>query len=83
MTRQEKLDTLKDFMTKEHIFYEVNPMNQKEMDDYMYRVKAKLPELYKFCIKLDIVKENSYDSFIHMLEHSINVGVNKALFGGM
>lgn len=80
MNKLEKLEAIKDFMTENQIFYEVAPMDQNRMDDYMVRLKEKLPELYKFCRTLDLTPENSYDRFVHVLEHSLNVGVNTAMF---
>ena len=81
MNKQEKLEAIQTWMTKEQIFYEVNPMNNTKVDDYIVRLREKLPELYKFCRTLDITPENSYDRFVHVLEHSLNVGVNAAMFG--
>ena len=64
MNNKEKLEAIQNWMTKEHIFYDVNPMDQNRMDDYMDRLREKLPELYKFCRTLDITPENSYDRFV-------------------
>jgi len=72
---------IKEWMQENGIFYDFNIHNNDHLNDYVDGLRAKLPELYAFLRKNDIVPEHSLQGFMHMIELSLNRALYNKMHG--
>lgn len=83
MDKKEQRKLIEDWMTKNQLIYEVNPQNSSEVRTYIEALEPKLPELYKLLVDNKVIEENTFNSFVSMIESTLNGSRHNAVFRGM
>ena len=82
MTNEEKTDTVNKWLVEAELYYDIDPSDEKEIEEYIEKLSPKLTDFYQHLRSLDIIPENSYSQFIAILEDRFNYGRMTGIFGG-
>ena len=80
MNRQDKLEIIKKWFIDNGLFFQINPRDDVAIEDYVFLLGSKIPDLYKYLRELDIVPKNSYQGLINLIEDQITLQSYKAIF---
>lgn len=81
MNNKEKNDLIYNWLVENQLYYDIHPLDGKEIREYSDRLTERLPDLYQKLRDLDIVPEGKYNDFVRMIEYQLNVGIDKGLRG--
>lgn len=81
MNNKEKNDLIYNWLVENQLYYDIHPLDGKEIREYSDRLTERLPDLYQKLRDLDIVPEGKYNDFVRMIEYQLNVGIDTGLRG--
>lgn len=81
MNREEKTDIVHKWLVEAELYYDIDPSDEKGIEEYIERLRPKLREFYQHLRSFDIIPENSYNQFLMILEDRFNYGRMTGIFG--
>jgi succinate dehydrogenase flavin-adding protein (antitoxin of CptAB toxin-antitoxin module) len=81
MTKNEKYELIKNWLVENNLYRQINPTNEKDIEDYVFSLGSKINDLYELLRKKDLIPEKSYQQLINTIEERLIVEQHFAVMG--
>ena len=80
MNRDQKFALIEKWLLENELYYQINPMDEDAIEDYVFALGSKMPQLYRMLRENDLVPQNSYHQLSSLIEDSIIIARHNVMF---